>query len=205
MTRGFWISMAVAITGLLASVVTYYFGVKGPSYRVIIARIPFSFSTLEPQDIEFDVDRTKLYDVNVLFKKVFPEEQMNAIIGSFKSKARLNVEWQVYQGTLQIKEGSNLDVGYSRIFREDYIGVQIGTFQAEEGKKYTLSIKTRDLHSEWEKADPMVEVKLNPLAFEDYMLISMVGVVLFCIFLFYFLVLIAGWGWNYRKRKMINT
>ncbi|MDH3562736.1 MAG: hypothetical protein OEN49_04985 [Gammaproteobacteria bacterium] len=118
--------------------------------------------------------------VEIHLNTVFPEEKIDKILGDFVAGGggNIDVSWKVNLDEAVIAQGSRAEYGYSPIWGGGRSGLAIGSFRADKGKEYTLYIVTKNESSDWNRADPYIEVGLHPGKLEGYLVSQIFGLLI---------------------------
>jgi len=205
MTRTMKIIIGVLVSGVVAGLFMLALGLNGPIYRAEVVNLPVNLQSPSEHQVRFTVDRAEEYMVEVHLDKVFSEEKMDRILGDFVEGGggEIDLSWEVKLDDSVIARGSNTEYGYSPVWNDYRSGLSIGTVSAERGNEYTLSVFTKNVSSDWNQAEPYVEVGLHPAKLEGYLvlqlfgllIVSVLGVVLVIVLLLHYV----------SKRKMASN
>lgn len=196
--------MTLLVVGLVAASMVYVYAVNGPYYRTTPVETALSFSSINTKTVKFNVDRSEEYLVELHVKELFERQEMEAIMGGLKAGGggAIDVSWKVAGRDRLVGEGSNLQYGYSPIFGKDKWGLTIGSFFAERGKDYTLSVTVNKANPEWDKITPRVKVGLHPSKLEGYLAVQLLAVPVFIALAIALVVVLLIW--LVRKSRMAS-
>ena len=163
--------------GIVAGLLILAFGMNGPLYRTEVVNLPVNLQSPSDHVTTFTVDRSEEYMVEIHLNSIFSEEKMDNILGDYVAGGggAINVSWEVKNNGAVIAQGSNTNYGYSPIWGGGRSGLDIGTFSAEKGQEYTLSIFTKNISNDWNLAKPYIEVGLHPNKLETYLVLQLLG------------------------------
>ena len=170
--------------GIVAGLLILTLGIKGPFYRTEVVNLPVNLQSPSEHQVQFTVDRSEEYMVEIHLNSVFSEKKMDKILGDFVAGGGgdIDVLWEVKVDEAVIAQGSNTKFGYSPIWGGGRSGLAIGTVSAEKGNEYTLYVFTKNVSSDWNQADPYIEVGLHPSKLEGYLVLQIVGLLVASVF-----------------------
>ena len=205
MVRKIRIIVGVLVGGILAGLIMMAFGMYGPVYRTEVVNLPVNLQSPSEHQVQFTVDRSEEYMVEIHMNPVFPEEKMDKILGDFVEGGGgdIDVSWEVKVNEAVIAQGSNSKYGYSPIWGGDRSGLVIGTVSTEKGKEYTLHIFTKNVSSDWNQGNPYIEVGLHPSKLEGYLVLQIFGLIIACSFGVVLVVVVLFY--DVAKRKMASN
>ena len=178
------IILSILLLGLLTGVISLFFGILGPLYRTEVVKIPINIESPSIHKINFTVDRSEKYLIEIHMKSIFSEEKMDFILGDFVSGSggALNISWELNTKNSFLTKGSNSEYGYSPIFGKNHSGLTIGRIDAKKYNNYQLTIKTHNNSENWNQAEPYIEVGLHPADLEGYLVLQILGALFIVIF-----------------------
>ena len=174
----------ILVCGIVAGLLMLAFGMNGPLYRTEVVTLPVNLQSPSDHETTFTVDRSEEYMVEIHLNSIFSEEKMDNILGDYVAGGggKINVSWEVINNGAIIAQGSNTSYGYSPIWGGGRSGLDIGTFSAEKGQEYTLSIFTKNISNDWNLAKPYIEVGLHPNKLESYLALQLLGLLFVSLF-----------------------
>lgn len=193
------------VGGIVVGLLILTLGIKGPFYRTEVVNLPVNLQSPSEHQVQFTVDRSEEYMVEIHLNLVFPENKMGKILGDFVvgGGGDIDVLWEVKVDEAVIAQGSNTKYGYSPIWGGGRSGLVIGTVSAEKGKEYNLYVFTKNTSSDWNQADPYVEVGLHPSKLEGYLALQIVGLLIASVF--GVILLVVALVYVVTKRKMASN
>lgn len=165
------------VGGIVVGLLMLVLGINGPIYRTEVVNLPVNLQSPSEHRVQFTVDRSDEYMVEIHLNTVFTEDKMDEILGDLVAGGGGDIDllWEVKLDEVVIARGSNTEYGYSPIRGGGRSGLAIGTVSAEKGKEYTLTVVTKNVSADWNRADPYIEVGLHPSKLETYLALQIVG------------------------------
>ena len=178
------IILSILLLGLLIGIFQLLFGILGPFYRTKVVHLPINIESPSTHKINFTVDRSEEYLIEVHLKSIFPEEKMDFIVGDYVKNGggALNISWKADIDNSFLSKGSSSKFGYSPIFSKNHSGLTIGAIKANKNNNYSLTINTHNSGNNWNQAQPYIEVGLHPNKLEGYIVLQIFGILFITIF-----------------------
>lgn len=137
-------------------------------------RMPISLNGGHVRTREFKVNFKALYLVEVEVEKKIPYETLNCLLGVediYPDKCKnipsvVNVSWVLSSRGTVVALGSSLD-SKGGSWTKDTIARQIGSFQSENGRQYTLDVDVLADGSSLTEGNPRLKVEVHPMYYES--------------------------------------
>jgi hypothetical protein len=123
---------------------------------------------------EFKVNLKALYIVEIEVEKKIPYETLNCLLGiedinpdKCKNNASVvNVSWVLSSQGAVVALGSTIE-SKGGSWTKDIIARQIGSFQSEKGRQYTLDVNVLADGSSLTEGNPRLKVGVHPMYYEN--------------------------------------